>query len=178
MNKRIQYRDIMKAQPRIGNLALGQRIAYVDGSNGSGNGDMTYEEYLANGCEVKCCPPPTPKVQRVVYGGFKSKCIKGCDSETLVATVNAQAQLIGIFFDPSIASSLLITDIRFGRWPALANCEAISAAVFACCDMENNNFVSAVMAANTEICMTVKNRRKHPVEVEGVTFKALICEPC
>lgn len=187
---RINYRDIIRKASRVGNVGALGMPGVLGGYPGLATNQLAmmagaaqlspeaWNAYLAAGCNVPCCPVPEPTVARVVFGGFKAKCVKGCSSETLVAHVQAPSQLVGIFFDPSIASSLLISDLRIGRWPALANCEPISAAVFACCDMDDNMFSSINVPANTEICMTVKNRRKNEINLEGVTFKAIICESC
>ena len=181
MNTRVQYRDIMKGYSRVGNhpalgfsnRALARQVATVN---------MTEEEkaeWYAAGCPAEgCCEPPPNKVESVLFAGFKSKCIGSCGTVTLEAHIQAQASIIGLFVPPDIATALLITDFRAGLRPLLGNCEGISAAVFACCEMDVNAFNTVSMYPNTEICVTFKNRRKQSFEIEGVTLKLLVCQPC
>jgi hypothetical protein len=185
MKNHIQYRDIMKAYSKVGRVG-GPGYAVRGGLRGfAGQGyamtaaedDAAAAAYAAD-CGAACapCDLPVNTVSRIIVAGFKPKCIGGCQSETVHAEIDAQGQLLQLYIDPGIASQLTITDLRIGRWPAFGNCEPIPASYFSCCDALDQ-FTSNVFPANTRICMTVKNKRKQPVEFEAL-LKLAICEPC
>ena len=189
MNRMKNYRDIIAGYSRVGRtgavVARGFR-GLLPGRTvlRTVNGDMatTEEEWLESGAadcvQAECCPLPPGRVARIAFAGFEPKCVKGCTTEVVEATVDAQSEIIGLYIDPSIASAFSILDFRIGRWPALANCHPISASLFSCCDMDENMFSSIQLAANARICLTVKNKRKNQdIEFEA-TLKVIICEPC
>ena len=196
---RRDLRDIADSHPRTGNYGYGApaynpaMAAYAAMQGGGGGmvappgaatgqwGGMSpadYAQYVANGCQVPCCPVAEPQYQRIGLVGLPEVCIPECECGVLIeTTVCGQFTPLGLYIPPKIAHCLSITRFRVGCTDLLLGCDPVPAELFSCCEMDDNIIGGPSSAANTQVCITVDNKCKADIEFGGA-LKVAACLPC
>ena len=188
--QRQNYNDISDAYDRMGNFGFGGGggPASLVGPNlllntqvltSLGLNEMQINAILSSCGTSMCCPQPAEStVGRLALVGLPAQCIPACAcGEVVETTVCGPFTLTNLYIPPKIACCLALTRFRIGCWDLLVNCDPIPAELFACCELDENQFGARPVEANSPICLTFDNKCKADIEFEGA-LKGVICDVC